>query len=196
MAAAKEFVPLIAITKLTQHTRSLPPRDRAKALESSMTRKLQALARVHEERDESCLPHENKHAHKSAPTLNGILICASVVAFVTFAPSSTCKSQAESQSVTPQLRSHAVFDLGQRGQDVWNGFAIALLVMGARNRVMASLEERDSLEERFESSGLDEAHQRLEKKGVKRRTEGEEREQGFKRRKVFIQEDVRVDVDA
>ena len=63
------------------------------------------------------------------PTLYGITASHSVMAFVSYAPTTKERDQ-------PQLRLIAMFDFNKEGYDVWNSLAIAIFVIHCRNRMM------------------------------------------------------------
>lgn len=63
------------------------------------------------------------------PTLYGVTASHTVMAFVSYAPSSDEKEK-------PQLRLIAMFDFGKEGYDVWNSLAVAIFVTHCRNRMM------------------------------------------------------------
>ena len=136
--AKKDFLPVISIATTTAHTRTLPSRTAATALEASMLRKLAALAAQHRARlaiwpsiessavPDVAAPPSSPSFTRPPPTLYGILAARAVVAFVTY----------DAVKPAPPMRSVALFDLAKTGQDVWNAFALALLVCGARDAMM------------------------------------------------------------
>jgi hypothetical protein len=63
------------------------------------------------------------------PTLYGITASHSVMAFVSYAPTTDDKEQA-------QLRLIAMFDFNKEGFDVWNSLALAIFIVHCRNRMM------------------------------------------------------------
>lgn len=84
-----------------------------------MGRKYRHLFRSKKSQGERIYKHE-------LPTFYGIMIKYSVVAFMTW------DSTKEGQPV----RNIGVFDLKRKGQDVWHGLAIAILVIRVRNQLI------------------------------------------------------------
>ena len=76
---------------------------------------------------------EDEYSH-DLPTLYGIVIKHTVVAMVTY---DVCVPGQE-------VRSTAMFDFGIADQDVWNAFAVAILVVICRNYLMALAEEEEA----------------------------------------------------
>ncbi|KAI9851341.1 MAG: hypothetical protein M1838_003982 [Thelocarpon superellum] len=143
--AKKDYIPLIAIATPTSRTRRLPHRVKSKGLEASMTRKLQSLAARHraalavrksiEPSAPSTLVTPSASASSGSqepsyiytpPTLYGILISSATIAIVTY----------DASRPSSPLRPLALFDLSRTGQDVWNGFSIALLANAARDEMV------------------------------------------------------------
>lgn len=63
------------------------------------------------------------------PTLYGVTASHTVMAFVSYAPSTEDKE-------VPQLRLIAMFDFGKEGYDVWHALAVAIFITHCRNRMM------------------------------------------------------------
>lgn len=63
------------------------------------------------------------------PTLYGVTASQTVMAFVSYAPPTEEKEQAE-------LRLIAMFDFKKEGYDVWHALAIAIFITHCRNRMM------------------------------------------------------------
>ena len=68
---------------------------------------------------------EDEYEH-DLPTLYGIVVAHTVVAFVTHT----------ADTPDEPVRSIAVFDFSDAGYDVWNAFAVAILVVIVRNYLM------------------------------------------------------------
>ncbi|KAI9826087.1 MAG: hypothetical protein M1832_000536 [Thelocarpon impressellum] len=154
----KDFIPLITIAAPPPTAKPLPPKALADVLEAAISRKLSLLAARH--RAALMIPSPSEPGTPAAqtssrastpsettfvrppPTLYGILISRSVVALVT----------ADAARLESPMRTMALLDFFEAGQDVWNAFAVALLVVGVRDRLRAEDVEGRLGEERREVS--------------------------------------------
>lgn len=116
-----EHIPVLTIT-------SAAPKESIASLVSRATDRLLHMGREYRllwlDKEKSKNGKEN-YTH-AMPTLYGIAIKYTVVAFLTH--DVTKPHQA--------VRSLAVFDMQQKGQDVWNGLAVAILFVRARNYLL------------------------------------------------------------
>ena len=85
---------------------------------------------------------EVEFAHE-LPTLYGLIIANTIVAIVSYNVAVPHKA----------LRTIAIFDFGDNDQDVWNAFAVAIVVVTVRNLLMG-LEWEDKVEEAVEDPDL------------------------------------------
>ncbi len=120
-------------------------------VECQITFKLRALAEKYRETFRVYRSVENDHDEGSEPeseidqysqplpTLFGIIIAHSIVAFVTH----------DSADPEATIRPMGMFDFGVRQMDVWNSFAVAIVVVQARNYLVGL---RDELEDGVEES--------------------------------------------
>lgn len=116
-----EHTPVIAIT-------SAAPKESVSSLVSRATDSLLHMGREYRRlwTDKSKSKNGQEHYTHEMPTLYGVAIKYTVVAFLTH---DTTKPQ-------QAVRSLAVFDMQQKGQDVWNGLAVAILFVRARNYLL------------------------------------------------------------
>jgi hypothetical protein len=71
---------------------------------------------------------------KPPPVVYGVIIAQCVVVFLTL----------DSGNPEAKPKTIAHFDLSDKNMDVWNGFALAILVCMVRNQLMASMGEMDT----------------------------------------------------
>jgi len=71
------------------------------------------------------------------PTIYGVVVSHSLMAFVTFTPTSILSSQMEKVDVImSEMKTVGMFDLGVEGLDVWNALAVVLLAVHVRDVLM------------------------------------------------------------
>ena len=121
-----EHIPVLAIT-------SAAPQETVSSMVSRATDQLLHMGREYRRlwTDKTKSANGKEHYNHAMPTLYGIAIKYTVVAFLTH--DVTKPHQA--------VRSLAVFDMQQKGQDVWNGLAVAILFVRARNYLLKLRDE-------------------------------------------------------
>ena len=133
------YIPLLAIA-------SAVPKESVASVVSRLTDQLHDMGRRYRDLyrvDSKTANGKHSYKHK-LPTLYGIMVKYSVVAFMTW----------DSSQEGKPLRNIGVFDLKKGGQDVWHAIAIAILVVKARNDLMA-LRQQGWIGEEDEDSGID-----------------------------------------
>ncbi|OBU00362.1 hypothetical protein VE01_01580 [Pseudogymnoascus verrucosus] len=133
----KDYIPIIAIVAST-------PGQDIDSISKAMTDSLESLATEH--REDLLLEGSDGGTPGGAPTLYarvppllyGIVIAGAKVIFITF--------DAAKEDSKPRTIAH--FDFDQATMDVWNGFAVAILVVSVRNYMMTIREhfEDDAME--------------------------------------------------
>ncbi|OBT75370.1 hypothetical protein VF21_04652 [Pseudogymnoascus sp. 05NY08] len=133
----KDYIPIIAIVAST-------PGQDIDSISKAMTDSLESLATEH--REDLLLEGSDGGTPGGAPTLYartppllyGIVIAGAKVIFITF--------DAAKDDSKPRTIAH--FDFDQATMDVWNGFAVAILVVSVRNYMMTIREhfEDDAME--------------------------------------------------
>ncbi|KAI9770593.1 MAG: hypothetical protein M1840_003184 [Geoglossum simile] len=125
----KPYIPVLAIVAST-------PKQTEEELEDRIRIKLEALAVRY--REAYTIPaarasssHSSSQYVRPLPTLYGIVISGIVMGFVTY-------NSANEDAV---VRSIGLFDYSSHANDVWNGIAIAYLVISARNYLTGILED-------------------------------------------------------
>lgn len=121
----KSYIPIITIVALS-------PGQDIDSLSKTMTDSLESLAAEH--RKDLLLEGSDGEEPGGAPTmytrvpplLYGIVIAGAKVIFVTF--------DSAKEDYKPRTIAH--FDFDQDTMDVWNGFAVAILVICVRNYMM------------------------------------------------------------
>lgn len=133
----KDYIPITAIVARS-------PGQDIDSLSKAMTDSLESLAAEH--REDLLIEGSDGGAPGGAPTLYsrippllyGIVIAGSKVIFITF--------DAAKDDSKPRTIAH--FDFDETTMDVWNGFAVAIMIIFVRNYMMAIREnfEDDSTE--------------------------------------------------
>lgn len=128
----KHYIPITTIVA------SSPGQD-IDSISKAMTESLESLAAEH--RKDLLLEGSDDESPGGAPTLYarvppllyGIVIAGAKVIFITF----------DSAKEDSKPRTIAHFDFDQASMDVWNGFAVAILVISVRNYMMTIREHFD-----------------------------------------------------
>lgn len=131
----KDYIPIVAIVA------SSPGQD-IDSISKAMTESLESLAAEH--REDLLVEGSDGGAPGGAPTLYtrippllyGIVIAGAKVVFVTF--------DSSKEDYKPRTIAH--FDFDQDSMDVWNGFAVAILVISVRNYMMTIREHFDDID--------------------------------------------------
>ena len=139
--ARKPHIPVLAIVAST-------PSQTEEELEDRIRTKLEALAARYREAytipaTRASSSHSSPEYTRPLPTLYGLVISGIVIGFVTY----------NSANEDPIVRSIGLFDYSVHANDVWNGIAIAYLVITARNYLTSILEDVE--EESIETSDPD-----------------------------------------
>jgi hypothetical protein len=77
---------------------------------------------------------------RTPPVLFGVIITQHIIVFVSL----------DSANPEAKVRTIAHFDFSNRDMDVWNGFAVAILAVTARNYIMSHIDELE-VDDREES---------------------------------------------
>ncbi len=113
-------IPLFAIC-------SAVPHETVKGVVARLTEKLHDYGRQYRDLFRS-KNKQGKEVYKhKLPTFFGMVVKYTVVAFLTW----------DSSKEAAPVRVLGIFDLKQRGQDVWHGLAIAILMVKVRNELLA-----------------------------------------------------------
>ncbi len=128
--AKQRFIPLL--TLVTGH-----PGQELPDISKAITDQLRFLAQQH--RRALALPAPGRLTDtgeveifsKPPPVLYGMIIAQSIVVFVTL----------DSATPVANVQTIAHFDFSKKNLDVWNGFALAILVCMVRNHLMARVDE-------------------------------------------------------
>lgn len=125
----KRFLPVISVVKAR-------PQQEVNSITKAISTEMMFLAQKHRENlgyqvDDTSEPDANK---RTPPLLYGMIVARAVVIFVTL----------DSADPNATLRHLNHFDFTVKKMDVWNGFAIALMAICARNYTMAL---KDDLED-------------------------------------------------
>lgn len=128
--AKHRFIPLLAL--VAGH-----PGQKLPDISKAITDQLQFLAQQHRQAlafwkpRQLTDPDEIQLYSRSPPVLYGMIIAQSIVVFVTL----------DSATTEANVQTIAHFDFSKKDMDVWNGFAVAILVCMVRNHLMARIGE-------------------------------------------------------
>jgi hypothetical protein len=128
----KKYIPITAIVAST-------PGQDVGSISKTMTDQLEALAAQH--RKHLLVEGSNKGTASSAlmlytrtpPLLYGVVIAGAKIVFITF--------DAAKDDSKPRTIAH--FDFDHETMDVWNGFAVAIMVISVRNYMISIREDLD-----------------------------------------------------
>ena len=136
----RRFIPVLTVV-------AARPRESIDSISKKITDQMDFLAERH--REFLALPsprfneiNETEQYLRKPPLLYGIIVAQTKAIFVTF----------DSSDPQAKLRHIAHVDLKDEGHHVWNGLAIAIVVVAARNYLMSI---KDELEEETEDSSTD-----------------------------------------
>lgn len=137
---SKRFIPLLCLV-------AGRPGQELPALSQAITDQLEFLAVNH--RQALALPSpgrvdelgEPKMFSRPPPVVYGVIIAHCVTVFVTL----------DSGKLNAKPKTIAHFDFSNKDMDVWNGFALAILVCMVRNQLMAMRDEMETDHEDEES---------------------------------------------
>ncbi len=124
--ADRRFIPVLAIV-------AGKPNQAIEDLSKSVTAQLEHLALIHRRSLSYAAPgHVNKSGEvemfvRPPPLLYGIIITGPIFVFVTL----------DSSDPNAQVRTIADFNFNNRDLDVWNGFALAIIIIAARNYLIS-----------------------------------------------------------
>lgn len=138
--ASKRFIPLLCL--VAGH-----PSQNLPTISKAITDQMEFLALKH--RQALALPQpsrlrENNEVEmfsKPPPVVHGIIIAQCVTVFLTL--------DSGKPGAKPKTIAH--FDFSDKNMDVWNGFAVAILVCMVRNQLMASKDEMETETEETDS---------------------------------------------
>jgi hypothetical protein len=123
------FIPVLTVVAAAH-------REAISSISDSITEKMENLAKQHREDLKLDEPGLNEVGEieiysRQPPLLYGIIIAQSMAIFVTL----------DSADPEAKLRHVAHFDFKDKGVNVWNGVAIAIIVIVARNYMMSIKDE-------------------------------------------------------
>jgi len=128
----KRFLPVISVVKAR-------PGQEIDSITKAITTEMAFLTEKHREAldfrvDEASEPDANK---RTPPVLYGMIVARTMVIFVTF----------DSANPNATLRHIIHFDFMDKKLDAWNGFAIAIMAICARNYTMTIKDELEDDDE-------------------------------------------------
>lgn len=126
------FIPVLTVVAAAH-------REAISSISDSITEKMENLAKQHREDLMLAEPRPNKVGRielysRQPPLLYGIIIAQSMAIFVTL----------DSANPEAKIRHVAHFDFKDKGVNVWNGLAIAIIVIVARNYMMSIKDELEA----------------------------------------------------
>lgn len=138
--ASKRFIPLLCL--IAGH-----PRQDLPTISKAITDQMEFLALKH--RQALALPPPGRPSEngevemfsRPPPVVYGIIIAQCVTVFLTL--------DSGKPGAKPKTIAH--FDFSDKNMDVWNGFAVAILVCMVRNQLMASRDEMEMETEETDS---------------------------------------------
>ena len=126
------FIPVLTVVAAAH-------REAIASISASITAKMETLAKQH--RDDLMLdePRMNEIGEveiysRQPPLLYGVIVAQSMAIFVTL----------DSQNLEGKIRHVAHFDFKDKNVNVWNGVALAIIVIVARNYLMSIKDELES----------------------------------------------------
>jgi hypothetical protein len=136
----RRFIPVLTVV-------AARPREGIDSISKKITDQMDFLAEKHRETLALAAPRTNEVGEveeysRKPPLLYGIIVAQTKVIFVTL----------DSSDPQAKLRHIAHVDLRDQGHSVWNGLAIAIVAVVARNYLMSI---KDELEEEDEDTSSD-----------------------------------------
>lgn len=122
----KRFLPVISVVKSR-------PGEAIDSITKAITSEMTFLAEKHRENLDFHASHGSAQDanRRSPPLLYGMIIARAIVIFVTL----------DSANPNGSIRHLIHFDFAEKKMDVWNGFAISIMAICARNYTMAIKDE-------------------------------------------------------
>jgi hypothetical protein len=134
--AKKRFIPVLSVIEAR-------PKQQSDSLGATITSQMQFLAKKHRENLAEGINEDGQIVYRrQPPLLYGIIVAKGNAIFVTL----------DSANPDAQLRPFRFqnFDFKNKDEGVWNGFAIAIMVIVARNYIMSIKDELEDDDEPVE----------------------------------------------